>query len=128
AIDAANHRWMNAAMERRRRRRKRHRRARLPWPDDAEVGPIVEHDVMRYGVVVRPDDRITDVRLDWVRRVRARAERTDDRNDHLHRRWWSWRRVGRSRRRRIRGRHWIIERTNRSAACPRRRGRCKRGR
>src|ERR1043166_7640894 len=98
-VDTAHHRRVNRAVEGRGRGRQRHRRARRARRHVAEVGSVIEHDVVKHGVVVGEDNLIAHARHRRIGHERARPERTDDADDHRHRRRRRGRRLGGRRRR-----------------------------
>ena len=74
----ARHRRMDRAAIARRFRGQRYRKARLTWCKIPNGRPIVEHDDVRHKVVVRPDDRVADGRMQRIRDERPTSECSDD--------------------------------------------------
>ena len=68
---------MDRAAIARRFRCQRYRKARLTWCKIPNGRPIVEHDDVRHQVVVRPDNRVADGRVQRIRDERPTSECSD---------------------------------------------------
>jgi len=77
---------MDRAAIARRFRCQRYRKARLTRCKIPNGRPVVEHDDVRHQVVVRPDNRVADGRVQRIRHERSTPECSDDVDRQLNRR------------------------------------------
>ena len=95
-IDRADHRRMNRTVERNGCIARHGDRSRRPAGRYvADIGAVVEHDVMQRRVVVPPDDAASRSGARGIGRERAAARLADDRDRHLRRRRRRWSGCGR---------------------------------